>query len=231
MKRPLTKKDSMSDKGLPLIQLSRKRAAGWVCVFLFVSVWIFLLGVIVGRGMSPVRFDLSHAKPDWQTTRTIPKPPTTAQKRSAQMPQRSDFDFHDELRKKKTYERRPEETAGQTGKKPGQPEQKTRQPLLKKKNQTKNAASVKPPPPSPPVAPSQGRYTIQVASMKDAGAADDMVKKLRKKGFPAFKTMGRLTDKSVWYRVRVGRFETQKQAQQKLNVLKKDFRGAMLVKQ
>lgn len=229
MKRPQKKKGSTADKGQPLIQLSRKRAAGWVCVFLFVSVWIFLLGVIVGRGMSPIRFDLKRQDPNWGTAKTIPKRPATARKKSEQLPQRSDFDFHDELKKKKTYAHRLETAGGQTTDKPTSPKQKTRLPSLKRKNQATAALPAKPAP-LRPAAPSQGSYSVQVASMKDAESADDMVKRLRGQGFPAFKTMGRLADKSVWYRVRVGRFEHQAQALEKLNALKKDFRGAMLVK-
>jgi hypothetical protein len=60
MKKNKSTPEKSSCKEEQLIQLPKKRAMGWLIIFCFVSVWIFFLGILVGRGMAPVQFDM-HA--------------------------------------------------------------------------------------------------------------------------------------------------------------------------
>ena len=75
-----------------------------------------------------------------------------------------------------------------------------------------------------------GAYTIQIASMKDKNAADKMVSKLRSQGHPAFKTMGRLSNDQVWYRIRIGSYRSKIEAELQLQTIKKKYAGAIMVK-
>jgi len=48
----------------PFIELTRKKAAGWLVILLFVCSWMFVLGILVGRGTAPVQFDVDKLKKD-----------------------------------------------------------------------------------------------------------------------------------------------------------------------
>ena len=48
----------------PFIELTRKKAAGWLVIVLFVCSWMFVLGILVGRGTAPVQFDVDKLKKD-----------------------------------------------------------------------------------------------------------------------------------------------------------------------
>lgn len=50
-----------------------------------------------------------------------------------------------------------------------------------------------------------GRFAVQVASYRDKEEADAAQAKLAARGLPAYLVESRLADKSVWYRLRVGR--------------------------
>ncbi len=58
-----------------------------------------------------------------------------------------------------------------------------------------------------------GRYTIQVAAVKDASSADKIVTTLRGKNFPAYQLRGETPGQGVWYRVRVGAFSDRASAE------------------
>lgn len=59
---------------------------------------------------------------------------------------------------------------------------------------------------------SGGRFTVQVASYRDRKDAEVLAQKLARKGYQAFVTGAELPGKGKWYRVRVGRFGTRKEA-------------------
>ena len=43
----------------PFIVLTRKKIAGWSLLIFFLCAWMFVLGVLVGRGTAPLKFDLA----------------------------------------------------------------------------------------------------------------------------------------------------------------------------
>jgi FtsZ-interacting cell division protein ZipA len=43
----------------PFIVLTRRKIAGWVFVIFFLCAWMFVLGILVGRGTAPVKFDIA----------------------------------------------------------------------------------------------------------------------------------------------------------------------------
>ena len=43
----------------PFIVLTRRKIAGWFFIIFFLCAWMFILGVLVGRGTAPVKFDVA----------------------------------------------------------------------------------------------------------------------------------------------------------------------------
>ena len=41
-----------------LLGLMDKDTAVWISIISFVSIWMFVLGIFVGRGTAPVKFDI-----------------------------------------------------------------------------------------------------------------------------------------------------------------------------
>ncbi|HKQ07340.1 MAG TPA: SPOR domain-containing protein [Blastocatellia bacterium] len=60
---------------------------------------------------------------------------------------------------------------------------------------------------------SQLKHTLQVMASKDEGEATSMVARLKSAGLPAYVVRADLGSRGVWYRVRIGGFATQEEAQ------------------
>jgi len=57
-----------------------------------------------------------------------------------------------------------------------------------------------------------GRYTLNIASFRDKGNADRLVRELEEKGYEAFVEKASIPQKGTWYRVAVGRFSSRGEA-------------------
>ncbi len=105
---------------------------------------------------------------------------------------------------------------------------------ITEKTKPPETVSVKPSQ-SPPIAskskiqPSVKTYTIQAASVKDPRDADRLVVELKKKGFHAYRAIGKVPGQGIWYRVRVGVYESRASARGTLNKLKKAGLKPMVV--
>jgi len=73
------------------------------------------------------------------------------------------------------------------------------------------------------------KFTIQIASLKDSGIADKLVGRLKKGGYPAYRSIGKIPGKGIWYRVRVGYFNSRSEADPTLNRLKKEKIEAIII--
>ena len=58
----------------------------------------------------------------------------------------------------------------------------------------------------------RGSLTVQVAAVKDARVARQMVTRLRGEGFAAYQSTAALPGQGTWYRVRVGRYTDRQSA-------------------
>ena len=74
-------------------------------------------------------------------------------------------------------------------------------------------------------------YTIQAASVRDSKDADRLVQKLRKSGYPAYRVIGKPAGKGIWFRVRIGEYQSKSEALSMMNKLKKDGMKPILVMQ
>jgi cell division protein FtsN len=74
----------------------------------------------------------------------------------------------------------------------------------------------------------QKPFTIQVASFQDRTKAEIVVKELGKAGFSPIVSATDLGEKGVWYRVCVGDFDSEDEADEFLKTLKKDYKDSFI---
>jgi cell division protein FtsN len=243
------KKVSLSKK--PFLVLSRRAIAGWLVAIFFVSAWMFGIGVWVGRGTSPLKIDISELQKKLQIARNQIK-----KKEREQIPPKSDpakakpeLEFYESLKKNgdddqippvpspPIIEKRIDPAPPKT---PAKPKKESKKRLTKTQQKAteivapsdKGAVEKSKPQPAPPeskIQPAAKPYTIQVAAFKAAGDADKLVAELKQKGFFAYRAIGKIPGKGIWYRVRVGEFNTKAEAGSTIVKLKKAGKKPIIV--
>jgi len=207
------------------------RKYGLVC---FVAVWMFVLGVMVGRETVPVQFDIQQVREELAALReSMVRDHESRFKIDSKQVAHSteDLGFHEALK----TEAEPETIA------PAKPEAKPDEAVphkTAKVGKNKNRAHI-PATKSTAVhskvaaAGSSGgvdsAYVVQVASLKDAREADNMIGRLRKLGYAAYRVQARITGKGTWYRVRISGFKSKADARQVLERLRKQKFSPMLL--
>jgi len=209
-------------KGTKGTESDRRIAWGRYLLVLFVAAWMFVLGLLVGRGTAPVSFDMQVLEDELTAMRdAILKTEQESVEKAmrGEIPKHS-LDFHEALIKDEPDTAveiptgPPAATAPLEETPPVEapvPPHKTRPALMAKKP----VATVKKPPPASalrPAAPANGALTIQVASLKDGEAADQIVANLKKAGYPAYLSRRYIAGQGLWFRVRVGQYQSRDQA-------------------
>jgi cell division septation protein DedD len=184
----------------------------WSLGLFFIMGWIFVLGILVGRGFLPE--GVKHLTELTSQITRLQDMVSNRKHSDLEVIKNRDkapkFAFYDELSKKK------EETA-KTGKPP------TKQ-IEKKEvvSQTKpvEKIAVAPPVEETPVEPVKDgpKYTVQIASLESEIQAIRMVNKMVGSGYPAFYLKAHVEGKT-YFRVRCGRFESRKEAGEFLALL------------
>ncbi len=223
----------------PGIQISRKGLLIWIGLVVFIAGWMFVLGILVGRGAAPVNIEVGRLEKelaDLKAKMLNQEQARVADQVSGKGSDSSQLGFYEELKSAKKKE--PFKSLPQASVKPKPPPAKPRVP--------KPAATPKPLPvvkqkapskakngPQPKLTPKKvvqkGRFTIQIAALQDAKSAEKLVAALRKKGFRAYQIRAQVAGKGVWYRVRVGAFEDRGAANKILAKLKASKHGGMVV--
>lgn len=206
------------------VQMSRKQLAGWLCAFMFLLVWIFILGIMVGRGTSPVRFDIDKLQKDLAELKAevLKKEEMIFQSKPGALLKKENFELY----------REPDEAAALVKKEVV--EKKVTVPKKKPVVQGKSKTiGPKPPAPGPKqeTAEPTGRYAIQVAASREVAHAEKLVGQLKKKGYAAYRVAVKLPGKGTWHRVRVGRYRSREKALKMLATIKGSYQGAMVVQQ
>ncbi len=204
-----------------------KRNTGWLLLLFFVSGWMFFLGVLVGRGTAPVRFDIDKLQKELAALKEadIKKQLSRVKIDSETTKMQKDLGFYEALKDTKGEggkytSRKFDKTSGKSLSSP-----KTVSKIKKKVN--KSNISQKDVPREPKTAAldkrieSEKNLTIQVASFKDPKDADKMVAKLKKKGYPVYRIIGVVPEKGVWYRVRIGYYGSRTEAAAMMKKLQK----------
>ncbi len=241
----------------PFIVLSRRKIAGWLCLIFFLCAWMFVIGVLVGRGTAPIKFDIAALEKKIESSQKadrVKQEKTPAQKEAAAVKDKTELDFYEALEENKVDTKIP------ALKKPKAVERKIEKPVEKSVSQKPQNASPQKRAPaktdSPKAAPPKSKppesdqkktstqkkvaavekthaagpiYTIQAASVKDAEDADRLVQKLKKSGYPAYRAIGKIPGKGIWFRVRIGQYKNKTEALGIMKKLKKDGLKPILV--
>ncbi|MDY6954057.1 MAG: hypothetical protein SWE60_21340, partial [Thermodesulfobacteriota bacterium] len=146
--------------------------------------WMFTLGVIVGRGHSPVRFDIENIKNELHALReqTLQREAKGGASDGKVTPDNMSFDFYEALTDKK------EEARLKSAQKPvGEPTKSSTKPEApsetaptkpQARRAEKKEAEQRPSPSVEKAATAPTPFAIQVASLKDATKARDLVSAL-----------------------------------------------------
>ncbi len=245
----------MSEEKKHAYRITRKAALIWLGLIFFVMGWMFVLGILVGRGTAPIPLKAHKLENELAALKA-----EIVQKEQAQLQKQakegeappSELGFYEALKEPlpKTRERTvaPAVVAPKPAPEPPKakpaPREAAQAPVAPTKAVTppaatpppqKAAAAAKPAAPQPTATPAPeapltpDRYTVQVASFKEIEGADEMVNRLRAKGFPAYHVHMEVPGKGAWFRVRVGAFADRSVAENTLKGLKSQKFGGMVV--
>jgi DedD protein len=195
--------------------------------FTLASLMIFLLGIVVGRGIE----ERKMARPEEPLIK-IPVKPSTQSSGSASAGQaKEELTFYDTLGKSSRDALSLEEKAGEpkeaekaikpepTEIKPQGRERATSTSLKVEEKAAANRPNPVPPPhPVEQSEPGKAWY-VQVNAFPDEKSGQIWVDRLKNKGYNAYLTEGRNQGK-LWYRVRVGRYSSREEAEKIAEVLK-----------
>jgi len=210
-------------------RLTRKGAWLWIFLIFFISTWMFALGILVGRGTAPVRFDIDKLRKELAE---LKEKTLTAELRRFKISkntieEKPDLAFHEALKTTKEEILLPakplEEKKNPSASKPVQ---KRKQAVEKKaapksvKPETSGSAPKKETAQSASDRQNNKRMSVQVASVREQKDADRLVKSLKGKGFPAYRAIAKIPGKGIWFRVRVGPYKNRDEADRSLRRLK-----------
>ena len=221
-----------------------KRRMAWVRYLLvfFVAAWMFVLGVLVGRGTAPVHFDIQALQKELAGLRDamVKKERDAVEKAIQGKNQKAPLEFYEALKKDgpDTTMQIPEAPTSTGG--PSAPEKtteavkpshKSRPAIMAKKSILPDKPKAGKNPSAKPVeSGTRGHLTIQVASLKDGAAAERIVANLKKGGYPAYLSRNYISGKGLWFRVRVGSYKDRKEAASDLNRLTRAHRKPIIMK-
>lgn len=220
----------------PFIELSRKKALLWLLGVFFICGWMFVLGILVGRGTAPVQFDIENFKKDLKEELKTAIEKEKEEKKGAESyttgqtssDGKQNLEFYEDLKSTK-------DTTGSIKMDKGDiDEVPLKEPVPVKEPEpvtVEDKKAVEPPEPPLPEKVSVPLFTVQTSSGKDKKGAEKTVKTLINKGYPAYMTMSEIPEKGTWYRVRVGEYKDRKEAEKVLSRLGKDkIKGIIVTK-
>ena len=220
--------------------LTRKAIIGWLAAIFIACGWMFALGVLVGRDQAPIEFDVDALEK--QITKLRQKESVTNNhgnsKKNGAPREKNQLDFYEALpenREDTKIPGKPKSKSGTSRSKTSagvsQPHKKPDSPKLPDKQSTaSDGKAAKAPPKIAAADVKKGSFTIQVSSVKNKPDADRLVRKLTKRGYPAYLLTSQIPGKGTWHRVRIGSYAGKDKAQPVLNELRRTGMKPILVK-
>ena len=207
--------------------------AGWYVALFIVSCWMFFLGILVGRGTMPIKFNFKPIKNELTNLKRADEQEELERvKKAAEAAKApSEMDFYEELKKGPSEPQPVRQAAPQ----PESDKNKVRPAPVKKaeKKPTRTRVVkrkvVNPAEDKGRQSAGEKRFTIQAASVKELAEAEKLVARLKEKGFPAYETIGIIPEKGIWFRVRIGRFASEAEAADTMKRLKKEGYQPLLI--
>jgi len=220
---------------------SRRAILFWGASFAVVAVWIFVLGVLVGRGL------IFHSQAYKNIEKRIgefrssgPPAVTVAPEAEEEGASEPKLTFYKSLSTGRIQENL---TSLKKSKPPARPAPQSisdKKPIREKEIKTFSKPAVKNDKPAvrpqsretplakPPARAEGENYTIQVAAITDMERAKKLVASLRKKGHPAYFYEARNKSRR-YYRIRVGRYKTRREAETSMILLRKIGHHGMFI--
>jgi len=241
------KKVSLSKK--PFLVLSRRAIAGWLGVIFILCAWMFVIGILVGRGTAPVKFKVDGLQSKLEIPRQKLNQNQEGQARGETgiAEDKTKFDFYEALPEDRQDTNIDEKkSAAVVSKKvepspikkpsPTKAERATPESKSKKQADPKTGFKKKKPAKQPVAAKSDAQptgkvFTIQVAAFKSKNEKDAnrLLAKLKSNGYAAYRTIIKVKDKGIWIRVRVGKYKSRAEAKTTLKELKKSGMKPIIV--
>lgn len=231
------KTKKFTDEKSPYLILNRKKTISWFIIILIIFGWMFTLGIMVGRGTAPIRFDVKNLKKDIvaEVGETIAKEKDEIVTKINILMDRltssgkQDLDFYEDLSSSKEL---PENIKIKVAPKldavpSSGPESIDSSPKEPEPAKTEKEVITKEP--DLPLNAAGQIFTIQVASIKDQKKAEKMVGELTRKGYSAYRSSAEIKGRGMWHRVRIGDFGDRASAETTLNKLKKDKLNGIIV--
>ncbi len=226
------------------IELSRTQLFLSIAGALFILTWVFILGIIVGRGIVSDTITrafrdqiakLQAEKKELMDKYLVQEQPGQPSQQETLKPQ---LDFYDKLSKKGAGE--PLVTALPPTA-PQAPAQATPEPAVQKPAQTavpeKAKIEKKEPPAEAKVKrepkiglPETGAFLLQIGAYREEATAQSSFNRLKEKGYPAQLRLKDIPQKGgKWYRVQLGPYKTRAEAEKVLSKLAQDGFQALLI--
>ena len=231
----------------PFLVLNRRKLFGWGVAIFFLCAWMFVLGVLVGRDTAPVKFDIKMLKQKISDTRgqTQTEQPENESREEVAVKDKTKLGFYErlpedqqeivvpEIKKQPVAPQKP--APASDAKTPATSTKATALKTDKNKAVSSKAAGAEKKK-KPPAAATQKKrsgpvYTVQAAAVKKMEDADQLVTKLKKKGYPAYRAIGKVPEKGIWFRVRVGKYQSRSEAKKTQQKLRKLGLKPIIVKQ
>ncbi|HUV50685.1 MAG TPA: SPOR domain-containing protein [Anaerolineae bacterium] len=211
----MQKSEKTSEKKNPFKETGGKGTTTWICVISFVSAWMFVLGIFVGRGTAPVKFDIENLQKELVALKEAVIKEGQERFKISSDPEGAKMELG-------FYEALKEATPGAlhkvkqpADKKTVSPQKKAEtRPVQKVENSASSGKQIKD--------EAGANFTIQIASLKDMKVAVSMAEMLKKKGYQAYTVSAEIPDKGAWHRIRIGHFKNASDAADILSRLKKD---------
>lgn len=228
-------------KQKPSKKQMRKGLIPWIGLTLFACAWMFVLGIFVGRETVPVRFDVEKLQNELAALkeRVLKKELDQYNIDSNAEVTKTKMKFYETLKKTGKEDRLNNNKAKQQKrslpeKSPSLSKVKTPVRNVGSERKEKKSGLKEPSQDNPPAVAKHEQtvknVTIQVASLKDSRDADKLMNKLKKKGYPAYRSIAKIPGKGIWYRVRVGYFKNRTEAVLMLKRLKQEKMEAVIVR-
>ena len=197
-----------------------------LCLLFLISGWMFVLGVLVGRGTAPVNFDIQALQNELKQLKEsmIKQERRAMESDSGKTGDQIALEFYEALKKKEKVEQFKLPEKKEVSQEPS-PSKLVSQKRLSKSNengkQKRDIPKIKP--------QSTGSIAVQVASTKEEASATALVKKLKQLGYAGFSRRAVIPNKGTWYRVRVGPYGNKAEAEQMRKELLEDgFKGLIV---
>jgi cell division protein FtsN len=228
---------------------SLKKGIFYVVLF-FIIVWMFVLGIFVGRGNAPVKFDTrgfqkkladisgkydaQHHK-EQETDIQFYEDLQSPMSKASDMPENRAVVTRkiDNLNKGGSLENNDADKEDELDRQiPLKLSQKflTKAKYAAKSKEKISRAKIVSKPATSNNYNKKDKYTIQIAAFKDMKTAFEKIASLKAKGYTAYRTLGKVQSET-WHRIRIGHFSDTEVARKYLRKLKHDNINGIIIKQ